>query len=142
MKQKETKPRKITHFPSEAVDRHLKIYGHLPEKDCCKQTTPTLTPKEEKEFNKTIMEGSCFYTAEVEKRVKSFIATLKHNAIKETNDSWINQPANEHDERIRQEERERIEIIVREKTPYHITREYRDTDKMRDDIIKALPTHN
>lgn len=37
-----------------------------------------------------------------------------------------------------QEERARVERVVIEATPSHITREYRDTDKMRDDILLAL----
>lgn len=41
-------------------------------------------------------------------------------------------------QQARQEERERIVEIVRQNTPSHITRDYRETDSMRDDIIKAV----
>lgn len=36
---KET-PTVITSFPGEAVDRHLKLYGHLPELGCCEHDQP------------------------------------------------------------------------------------------------------
>lgn len=37
-------------------------------------------------------------------------------------------------------EREKNVEIVKAATPQHITREYRDTDKMRDDIISLINT--
>lgn len=38
----------------------------------------------------------------------------------------------------RKEERERVKKIVMEETPKHVTREYRDTDSMRDRITSKL----
>lgn len=37
-------------------------------------------------------------------------------------------------------EREKNVEIVKSATPQHVTREYRDTDKMRDDIINLINT--
>ena len=50
--------------------------------------------------------------------IKDFIRTEIEKARKEERDSWINQPANQHDGKIRKAERERIRgIVERKKMP-------------------------
>jgi len=43
----------------------------------------------------------------------------KAEGARDEREHWINQPANEHDNRIREEERERIEAIFKEHVPPH-----------------------
>lgn len=42
----------------------------------------------------------------------------------------------------RKDEREEVRKLVMDNTPKHITREYRDTDKMRDNLLTALCEKN
>ncbi len=78
----------------------------------------TLTKEEEKKFEKEFPKNYFWIldpklALREKRKVKRYIATLKHNAVKKERESWINQPANEHDERIRKAERERITTQIR-----------------------------
>jgi len=45
-------------------------------------------------------------------KIKETITLAKEEGVKEERDRWINQPVNQHDEKIRAEERKRIVEII------------------------------
>lgn len=89
-------------------------------------TTPDLKARARELFEKEFVFN---YPAEDAVAVQKLIDSFKNFL-----DSLIDDLANE----VRQETLEEAEKIVNDNTPRHLTREYRDTDAMRDKINAVL----
>ena len=59
----------------------------------------------------------------------------RKDGIKEEQERWINQPANEHDNKIRQEERERIERIAEEMKSKEPDKQLYEGDKENENLM-------
>ena len=77
------KPIEIKSFPGQAVDRHLKLYGHLPELGCCEHDQPTQKPWWAEPLAKIVFETDTSEKESIllEKELGSLIALVEAKTL-------------------------------------------------------------
>lgn len=88
------------------MKHNKQLYSNGGCEDCWKQVQPPQKEGWEKELNKWY--GLMFECGDYEALV-DFIRKLLASQRQEINNSWLHQKANEHDKRIREDERQKVE---------------------------------